>query len=80
MIQSLFGVDSATAAAIAPMVIPAMLAHYSGDETPDQTVMDNIQALSAMNPQLGAAVGSLWTDTAPADIQVVIDLSTGSIQ
>jgi 3',5'-cyclic AMP phosphodiesterase CpdA len=80
MIQTLFGLDSATAVMIAPKIIPGMIAHYDGDETPDQAVLNDIQALTAMNAQLGNAVGSLWNDLPPADKNVVIDLNTGSIQ
>jgi len=55
----------------------AFVAHYAGDETPSATDNANIQTVTAINQTLGGAVQSVWTDPAPKDNNITIDLKTG---
>ncbi|MBD3317912.1 MAG: metallophosphoesterase [Chitinivibrionales bacterium] len=73
-----FGVPEEQAAELVPFVVRAFMAHYAGDEKP--TVLDDAtyEALIAdPNPliqAMGLALQSLWTDLAPRDRNLVIDL------
>jgi len=55
----------------------AFAAHYAGDETPAATDNANIQTVKAVSQTLGGAVQSVWTDPAPKDNNITIDLKTG---
>ncbi len=55
----------------------AFIAHYAGDETASATDKVNIQTVNAINPALGAPIQSVWTDPAPGDNNITIDLKTG---
>ena len=55
----------------------AFIAHYAGDETPGATDNANIQTVNAVNATLGGAIRSVWTDPAPKDNNITIDLKTG---
>jgi hypothetical protein len=55
----------------------AFLAHYAGDELPSTSDNVNIQTVKAINPTLGGALQSVWTDPAPKDNNITIDLKTG---
>lgn len=79
LLQSLFGVDAATAQALAPDVAAAYAAHYAGDETPTAEVLAKINAYLAdeNTATLGQMMGTLWTDLNPSDGAVFIDLVTG---
>jgi hypothetical protein len=50
---------------LAGHIVEAFLAHYAGDETPDQATLAFIQGLLAgpePQPTLGMYLGTLWTD------------------
>jgi 3',5'-cyclic AMP phosphodiesterase CpdA len=55
----------------------AFIAHYAGDETPSASDNVNIQTVNQAIPSLGAAIQSVWTDPAPKDNNITIDLKTG---
>ena len=55
----------------------AFVAHYAGDETPSITDNANIQTVKAVSATLGGAIQSVWTDPAPKDNNITIDLKTG---
>jgi len=55
----------------------AFVAHYAGDETPGTTDNANIQTVKAVSATLGGAIQSVWTDPAPRDNNITIDLKTG---
>ena len=55
----------------------AFIAHYAGDETPGSTDNANIQTVKSVSPTLGGAIQSVWTDPAPKDNNITIDLKTG---
>jgi len=55
----------------------AFVAHYAGDETPGATDNANIQTVKAVSATLGGAIQSVWTDPAPKDNNITIDLKTG---
>ncbi len=55
----------------------AFIAHYTGDELPSASDNINIQTVKAVNATLGGAVQSVWTDPAPADNNITINLTTG---
>jgi 3',5'-cyclic AMP phosphodiesterase CpdA len=55
----------------------AFVAHYAGDETASTTDKANIQTVTAISTTLGGAIQSVWTDPAPKDNNITIDLKTG---
>ena len=55
----------------------AFVAHYAGDETPAASDNANIQTVNAVSVMLGSAIQSVWTDPAPKDNNITIDLKTG---
>jgi len=55
----------------------AFVAHYAGDETPTSTDNANIQTVGTISTTLGGAIQSVWTDPAPKDNNITIDLKTG---
>ena len=57
----------------------AFVAHYAGDELPTSSDNTDIQTVKAVSLSLGSAVQSVWTDIVPADNNVTINLTTGSI-
>ena len=57
----------------------AFVAHYAGDEMPTAADNTDIQTVKAISLSLGSAVQSVWTDLAPADNNVTINLTTGTI-
>lgn len=70
------------AAMVSPLVVAGFVAHYHGDETIDPATQAGIDALIAMGgtaAQLGATIQWMFTDPAPADQNIEIDLSTGLV-
>lgn len=55
-----------------------MVAHYAGDEAPSASDNTDTQTVKAMIPSLGSALQGVWTDLAPADNNVTINLTTGT--
>lgn len=69
---------SITALQLDRIMANAFVAHYAGDETSSATDNTDIQTVKAMIPTLGAAVQGVWTDLAPADNNITINLTTGT--
>lgn len=59
---------------IVPLFREAFMAHYAGDEQITPEIMQQVAAVGGLNPTLGWALGSLWTDLSPADGQLTIDM------
>ena len=55
-----------------------MVAHYAGDESPSSSDNTDIQSVKTMIFSLGFALQGVWTDLAPADNNVTINLTTGT--
>lgn len=62
------------------LVVPAMMAHYAGDEVPSATTLATIASLmsstNATTASFGQSLGSLWTDIPPADNNVTLTLAS----
>ena len=74
--------DATTAQAIAPVVAEALEVHYAGDEPPPDAATKQIanileSSASPAGQAWGYSLISLHTDLAPADNDVVLDLSSG---
>lgn len=86
MLQSQFGLTKEQAEAYAaqagPYIVPALIAHYEGDESPDAATLLAITQLSTSSDplmkQFAFMLNAYWTDLAPADNNVTLDLITGS--
>ncbi len=81
-----YRLDNATAEQLTPVIVPAMMAHYAGDEAitnvpePARSQMNaTLAALrSSPDPQtkaLGESIFSLWNDPAPADNALTVRLN-----
>ena len=70
---------SITALQLDRIMANAFIAHYAGDETPGSADNADVQTVKAIPSlaALGAAVQGVWTDLAPADNNVTINLTTG---
>jgi len=55
----------------------AFVAHYAGDETPGVSDNANIKTVNSLSSTLGGAIQSVWTDPAPKDNNITINLKTG---
>jgi len=70
-LQMQFGLDSASAKQLAPVVAAAYAAHYAGDETMDPTTTGTVALLNSKGDPaasfLAGALASLRTDLAPTD-------------
>ncbi|KAF7598500.1 MAG: metallophosphoesterase [Candidatus Dactylopiibacterium carminicum] len=67
-----YSLPSAAVAQVLPLIVPAMVAHYAGDEAlTDATTLATLQAMAgstdANTALIGQMVLSLWNDAAPAD-------------
>jgi 3',5'-cyclic AMP phosphodiesterase CpdA len=70
------------AAMVSPLVVGGFMAHYHGDEVIDPATQAAVNALLAMGgtaAQLGASIQWMFTDPAPADRNIEIDLTTGTV-
>jgi hypothetical protein len=56
----------------------AMVAHYAGDESPTSSDNTDILTVKGAIPSLGLALQGVWTDLAPSDNNVTINLTTGT--
>ena len=71
--------DYETAVDLASPLVDAFMAHYAGDEQPDEDTMNTIMGLLAYDQTsvhyiLGQTLYSLWTDLAPTDNRALIPL------
>lgn len=67
---------------IAPLAVGGFMAFYHGDEmiTPEvQAGIDQLIALGEPAAQLGMSIQSMFTDTAPGDHNIEVDLETGTV-
>jgi len=69
---------SITALQLDRIMANAFVAHYTGDETPSAADNTDIQTVKAMIPTLGGALQGVWTDLAPGDNNITINLTTGT--
>jgi len=67
----LFGIDR--------ILTNGFLAYIMGDEKPQETDNADIQIINNLNPQMGETLRNVWTDPAPADNNVMIDLTNGTV-
>lgn len=70
---------SITALQLDRIMANAFVAHYAGDETAlaaDNIDIQTVKSIPAL-ASLGAAVQGVWTDLAPADNNITINLTTG---
>ena len=79
-----YGATQAQAAVLAPMAANAFVAHYAGDEKlTDPTTIGTIAALKASADQtqkyFGSTIEAVYTDLAPADNNIIINLLTGAV-
>ena len=78
-LENSYGLNATAAAAYAPYVAKAFMAHYAGDEKITAEASAFIGSLlGSGNPTyiyLGQMLGSLWTDLAPADGSTVVGLA-----
>ncbi|MEI7831033.1 MAG: metallophosphoesterase [Prolixibacteraceae bacterium] len=56
----------------------SIVAHYAGDESTSSSDNTDIQTVKTMIPSLGLALQGVWTDLAPSDNNVTINLTTGT--
>jgi len=69
---------SITALQLDRIMANVFVAHYAGDEVPSSSDNADIQTVKAMIPSLGTALQGVWTDLAPSDNNVTINLTTGT--
>ena len=62
-----YNVPQEYAVVMAPSFRNGFVAHYAGDEAPTTADLTDVQMVMGVSPDLGMALGSLWTDTTPAD-------------
>lgn len=81
MLKYQFNATDDQVAFATPYVVAGMMAHYAGDETPSATTLTVIQQMlgSDATKPLGSALYGIWTDIAPKDNNVVIDIKTGAV-
>jgi 3',5'-cyclic AMP phosphodiesterase CpdA len=79
-----YGLSADEAASVTPYFVQAFAAHYRGDEIPSVELLAAIQSfMSSSDPKmimLGSALGTLWTDIAPADNNYIINNITTSVK
>lgn len=75
-----YNIPSASIKALAldQIMANAFVAHYAGDETPSASDNTDIQTVKTAIPSLGGALQGVWTDLAPADNNLTINLTTGT--
>ena len=80
-LQTAFYFSETEAAAAAPTVAEAFIAHYAGDENPSnetlQQIMIHLASADARYVALGEALYVLWTDLTPGDTSGVLPLNPG---
>jgi 3',5'-cyclic AMP phosphodiesterase CpdA len=75
-----YGLSESDAVELAAIEAEAFKAHYAGDELPDEMMLESINAyLNSDIPakvKAGNLIGTLWTDLAPSDNSVILDLQS----
>ena len=75
LMNSPYYVPEDIAAQIASVFAEAMLADFAGDETISAETEAMIQDISAISPDLANIIYGLYTDLAPADNNLIVDLN-----
>lgn len=70
-----YNVPEDVATQISPVFAEAMLAHFGGDETLSAEANEEIQAISAISPDLANIIYGLYTDLPPKDNDLIVDLN-----
>jgi predicted MPP superfamily phosphohydrolase len=70
-----YNVPEDVATQIAPVFAEAMLAHFGGDEILSAETNAEIQAISAISPDLANIIYGLYTDLPPKDNDLIVDLN-----
>jgi len=70
-----YNVPEDVATQISPVFAEAMLAHFGGDESLSDEAKAEIQAISAISPDLANIITGLYTDLPPRDNDLVVDLN-----
>ncbi|KAF0219893.1 MAG: hypothetical protein FD174_1617 [Geobacteraceae bacterium] len=69
--QPPYNLTDPTLSYVTGLVVPAFMAHYAGDETPDATTVANYTSMMGspdpVTKGLGQSLYSLWTDLLPGD-------------
>ena len=75
-----YGIPAATITALQldRIMANAFVAHSSGDELPSASDNSDIQTVKTTIPLFAGAVEGVWTDLAPADNKVILNLATGT--
>ncbi|MBN2088473.1 esterase-like activity of phytase family protein [candidate division KSB1 bacterium] len=78
-----YGLPQEQAKLVAPLVVDAFKAHYTGDEIPSPLVQGTIANFLASGDEnlilMGQFLGMLWTDLNPGDNDVLIDIKPASV-
>ena len=77
-----YSVSYPQAQMIAPLVVAGFMAHYHGDEVIDpvtQAGVNQLISLGGTAALVGMSVQGMFTDPAPADQNIEIDLATGTV-
>ena len=69
---------SITALQLDRIMANAFVAHYAGDETASAADNTDIQTVKTAIPSLGSAIQGVWSDLAPGDNNITINLTTGT--
>jgi hypothetical protein len=70
-----YNVPEDVATQISPVFAEAMMAHFAGDETLSAEANEEIQAISAISPDLANIIYGLYTDLPPKDNDLIVDLN-----
>jgi predicted MPP superfamily phosphohydrolase len=70
-----YNVPEDVATQISPVFAEAMLAHFGGDEILTDEANVEIQAISAISPDLANIIYGLYTDLPPKDNDLIVDLN-----
>jgi predicted MPP superfamily phosphohydrolase len=70
-----YNVPEDVATQISPVFAEAMLAHFGGDEILSAETNAEIQAISAISPDLANIIYGLYTDLPPKDNDLIVDLN-----
>jgi len=74
-----YNLPAAQVSALLPLIVPAMVAHYAGDEkltdaTTQATLAAMVASVDANTKMMGGLIQGLWADPAPADNKLSLAL------
>ncbi|MGC1392008.1 MAG: metallophosphoesterase [Bacteroidales bacterium] len=70
-----YNVPEDVATQISPVFAESMMAHFAGDETLSTDANEEIEAISAISPDLANIIYGLYTDLPPKDNDLIVDLN-----